>query len=139
MFRALLLATAWYAFALAADFDVLDKAAFEKLFPPDAKVERLATDLQFTEGPVWIATGGGYLVFSDIPADELKRWDPNKGVSTFRKPSHNANGNTVDAQGRLVTADTAPIASHARRRMARWSRSSKPSKEKTSIRLMTWW
>lgn len=103
MHRALLALTA--CSALAADFEVLDKAAFEKMFPPDARVERLATDLQFTEGPAWIQAGGGYLVFSDIPADELKRWDPGKGVSTFRKPSHNANGNTVDAQGRLLTAE----------------------------------
>jgi gluconolactonase len=91
--------------AFAADFEVLDKAAFEKLFPKDAKVERLATDMQFTEGPAWLSSGGGYLVFSDIPADELKKWDPKNGVTTFRKPSNNANGNTVDREGRLVTAE----------------------------------
>jgi gluconolactonase len=90
--------------ALAADFEAVDKAAFGKLFPSGAKVERLATDLQFTEGPAWIHSGG-YLVFSDIPANELKRWDAKAGISTFRKPSNNANGNTVDAEGRLVTAE----------------------------------
>jgi gluconolactonase len=103
MNRALLLVTACAAFA--ADFDAVDKAAFEKLFPSGAKAERLATDLQFTEGPAWISSEGGYLVFSDIPANELKRWDAKQGISTFRKPSDNANGNTVDREGRLVTAE----------------------------------
>lgn len=86
-----------------ADFDVKDPAEFKKLFPASAKVERLATDLQFVEGPVWMP--GGFLVFSDIPANELKRWDGKGGVTTFRKPSNNANGNTLDQSGRLVTAE----------------------------------
>jgi gluconolactonase len=97
-----------FAFAClvsAADFDVVDKPAFEKMFPTDAKVERLATDMKFTEGPAWMTSEGGFLVFSDIPANELKRWDAKKGVSTFRQPSNNANGNTVDPEGRLVTAE----------------------------------
>jgi gluconolactonase len=103
MFRTLLVLSAFAAFA--ADFEVADKAAWEKLFPPDAKVERLATGMQFIEGPAWLPSSGGYLVFSDIPADELKKWDPKAGVTTFRKPSRNANGNTVDREGRLVTAE----------------------------------
>jgi gluconolactonase len=87
----------------AADFTIHDEAEFKKLFPKDAKVTRLATDLQFTEGPVWMPAG--HLVFSDIPANELKRWDAAGGVQTFRKPSNNANGNTLDREGRLVTAE----------------------------------
>lgn len=87
----------------AADFEIADAAEFKKLFAPDAKVTRLATDMQFIEGPVWMP--GGFLVFSDIPANELKRWDEKGGVTTFRKPSNNANGNTLDREGRLVTAE----------------------------------
>lgn len=98
--------------ASAADFDIVNESEFRKIIPEGAKVERLATDLQFTEGPVWIR-GGGFLVFSDIPANELKRWDPNGGVTTFRKPSNNANGNTLDRQGRLLTAE------HGGRRISR--------------------
>ena len=96
--------------ALAADFEIKDQVQFKKIFPPGARVERLATDFQFIEGPAWMS--GGFLVFSDIPADELKKWTPS-GVTTFRKPSNNANGNTVDAQGRLVTAE------HGGRRISR--------------------
>jgi len=35
----------------------------------------------------------------------LKQWTAKDGVTTFRKPSRNANGNTVDRQGRLVTCE----------------------------------
>jgi gluconolactonase len=102
--------------ASAADFDVVDQAEFRKIISEGARVERLATDMQFTEGPVWMRSGDGYLVFSDIPANELKRWDAKGGLSTFRKPSNNTNGNTVDRQGRLVSAE------HGARRISRTER-----------------
>lgn len=101
------------AASMAADFEIVDQAEFKKLFAPGAKVERLATDMRFTEGPVWIGGRDGFLVFSDIPANELKRWDPRGGLQTFRSPSNNANGNTVDREGRLVTAE------HGARRVSR--------------------
>ena len=85
-------------------FSVVDEAAFRRLFPPDASVSRLASDMQFVEGPVWVDADGGYLVFSDIPANELKRWDPVGGLRTFRSPSGSANGNTLDLEGRLLSA-----------------------------------
>lgn len=87
----------------AADFEIKDQAAFKKLFKKNARVQRLATDLQFIEGPVWMPQG--YLVFSDIPANELKRWDATGGVQTFRKPSNNTNGNTLDRERRLISAE----------------------------------
>jgi gluconolactonase len=100
----LLLSLAAFTLA-AADFEVGDPAEFQKLFPKDAKVTKLAGGLQFVEGPIWIPEGGGFLVFSDIPANELKRWDAKGGVQTFRKPSGNANGNTLDREGRLLSAE----------------------------------
>jgi gluconolactonase len=101
------------ASGFGADFEAVDEAEFQKLFPKDAKIERLATDLRFTEGPVWMNTEGGFLIFSDIPANELKRWDRQGGLKTFRQPSNNANGNTTDLEGRLVTAE------HSGRRISR--------------------
>jgi gluconolactonase len=95
----------------AADFDIVDQAAFKRLFNSDAKVERMATGMQFVEGPVWMADG--FLVFSDIPANQLNRWDAQQGVQTFRQPSNNANGNTLDREGRLITAE------HGARRVSR--------------------
>ena len=85
-------------------FTVVDEAAFGQLLPADAELTQVTTGHQFVEGPVWIDEDGGYLVFSDIPANELKRWDPTNGTQTFRAPSNSANGNTLDLEGRLVTA-----------------------------------
>jgi gluconolactonase len=86
---------------------------FEKIVPATAKLEKLATGMRFTEGPQWIPRDGGYLVFSDIPANELKKWTKSEGVTTFRAPSNNANGNTLDLEGRLLTAE------HGARRVSR--------------------
>jgi gluconolactonase len=91
-----------------SDFQAVDQAAFQKIIAKDAKVQKLAGGLGFVEGPVWVgAAGGGYLLFSDIPANQLKRWDPAGGVTTFRSPSGTSNGNTLDREGRLVTAEHA--------------------------------
>ena len=49
---------------------------------------------------------GRYLLWSDIPNDRIMKWEEETGaVSLFRKPSHYANGNTRDRQGRLVTCE----------------------------------
>jgi len=68
-------------------------------------VERLATGFRWAEGPVWFGDGR-YLLWSDIPNNQMMRWDEETGaVSVFRKPSNYANGNTRDRQGRLVTCE----------------------------------
>jgi gluconolactonase len=86
-------------------FDIKNEAEFRKLIPPDAKLEKLAGGMKFTEGPVWVNANGGYLIFSDIPANQLKKWTKKDGLTTFREPSNNANGNTIDKQGRLLTCE----------------------------------
>jgi len=106
--HAMLLALSAILVQAPSDFEVVDQAAFQKLFPKGAAVRKIAGDMQFIEGPVWVPEpGGGYLVFSDIPANELKRWDAKGGVRTFRAPSGSANGNTLDREGRLLTAEHA--------------------------------
>jgi gluconolactonase len=70
-----------------------------------AAVERLATGFRWCEGPVWFGDGR-FLLWSDIPNNRIMRWDEETGAaSIFRKPSNNANGNTRDRQGRLVTCE----------------------------------
>jgi gluconolactonase len=70
-----------------------------------AKVERLATGFRWCEGPAWFGDGR-FLLWSDIPNDRIMKWEEETGaVSVFRKPSRNANGNTRDRQGRLVTCE----------------------------------
>jgi gluconolactonase len=86
---------------------------FERYRLPLAAVERLATGCRWAEGPVWFGDGR-YLLWSDIPNDRILRWEEETGaVSVFRRPSHYANGNTRDRQGRLVTCE------HGARRVTR--------------------
>jgi gluconolactonase len=73
------------------------------LVPSDAKLEKLAGGMKFTEGPVWTDADGGYLVFSDIPSNELKKWTAKDGLTTYRKVERQVNGNTRDAKGRLIS------------------------------------
>jgi gluconolactonase len=68
-------------------------------------IERLYTGGRWAEGPVWFGDGR-YLLWSDIPNNRILKWEEETGaVSVFRKPSDNANGNTRDRQGRLVTCE----------------------------------
>jgi gluconolactonase len=70
-----------------------------------AAVERLFTGCRWSEGPVWFGDGR-YLLWSDIPNNRILKWEEETGaVTAFRKPSNNANGNTRDRQGRLVTCE----------------------------------
>jgi gluconolactonase len=71
----------------------------------NAAVEMIATGCRFTEGPVWFGDLR-CLLWSDIPNDRMMKWEEETGtVSLFRKPSHYANGNTRDRQGRLITCE----------------------------------
>jgi gluconolactonase len=79
---------------------------FDAIKPPmNAGVERLYTGCRWAEGPVWFGDMRCVL-WSDIPNNRILRWDEETGeVSVFRKPSNNANGNTRDRHGRLVTCE----------------------------------
>jgi gluconolactonase len=70
-----------------------------------SSVERLYTGARWGEGPVWMADWR-CILWSDIPNNRILRWDEVTGrTSTYRQPSNNANGNTRDRQGRLVTCE----------------------------------
>jgi sugar lactone lactonase YvrE len=70
-------------------------------------------NFQFLEGPVWVPARKE-LLFSDIPASRIQRYSPaTNSFSVFREPSGQANGNTLDPQGRLVTCE------HGNRRVSR--------------------
>jgi gluconolactonase len=85
-------------------FQILDPR-FAPLVLGNTPVQRIAGDCLFTEGPVWFGDGR-YLLWSDIPNDRIMRWEEETGaISVFRRPSHYANGNTRDRQGRLITCE----------------------------------
>jgi gluconolactonase len=76
-------------------FDLADK---------DAEVERLATGFTFTEGPIW-NKDGGFLLFSDMPADVRRRWDETSGVEEVLEPSNKCNGMTYESDGSLLVCE----------------------------------
>jgi gluconolactonase len=82
------------------------------LIEANAQIESLGTGCQFTEGPLWNVKEK-FLLFSDIPANQMKKWTPESGITTFRDPSGKSNGLTYDKQGRLIACE------HANRRVSR--------------------
>ncbi len=102
----------WFGMVDGTGYDVFDPR-FQDCLIGHARVERLWTGSRWAEGPAWFAAGR-YLVFSDIPNNRMLRFDETDGsMSVFRQPSNNSNGNTVDAQGRLITCE------HGSRRVTR--------------------
>lgn len=73
----------------------------------EGKITTVEEGLQFTEGPVWLASGT--LAFSDIPADTIYGFDK----KVLYKPSGSSNGLTLDPQGRLIRCE------HGNRRVVR--------------------
>ena len=78
---------------------------FRKYILGSSAIERKWTGARWAEGPVWFGDTRS-LIWSDIPNDRMLRWSEETGhVSIFRQPSNNANGNTRDRQGRLITCE----------------------------------
>jgi gluconolactonase len=68
--------------------------------------EQLGTGFLFTEGPLWHAQEQ-YLLFSDMPGNQIRRWSAQSGIAVFRKPSNMSNGLAWDRQGRLLACEHA--------------------------------
>lgn len=74
---------------------------FARYILSNAMLETLATGFRWIEGPVWMGDAN-CLLFQDLPNDRTMRWIEGQGVSVYRAPSHYANGQTRDRQGRLI-------------------------------------
>jgi gluconolactonase len=90
--------------SIALSFQVISLQG-ASLVEPGAKVRKLAGNMKFTEGPVWLP-GQNKVVFSDIPNSKLMQWSKKGGLSEFRK-SEQANGNILDLQGRIISCQHA--------------------------------
>ncbi len=90
-------------------------AALDAVVSCSPRVERIATGFLFTEGPIYVRDG--YLLFSDIPGNVIRRWTPTDGIAEFRRPSGydgddappgafvGSNGMTLDHEGRLTICE----------------------------------
>jgi gluconolactonase len=83
---------------------------------PQAKVQ-VAAGVCFLEGPA--ADAEGNVFFSDIAGNRILKMDAKGAVSTFRADSGRTNGNTFDAQGRLISCEGGELGSGGRRRVVR--------------------
>ena len=67
---------------------------------PGAKLEKLAGDFKFTEGPTCDKVGNVF--FTDQPNDRIMKWGVDGKLSTFMQPAGRANGMFFDTQGNLI-------------------------------------
>lgn len=108
---------------------VRDNPAMDRITGSNPKIFKLAEGFKFTEGPVWVRQGAGFLLFSDPNSNTIYRYGPdgtNAGrLDVFRNKSGYAgadiaeygqpgsNGLTLDPQGRLTVNE------HGNRRVTR--------------------
>jgi gluconolactonase len=78
----------------------LTLAAADSPVAPGAKLEKLAGDFLFTEGPTCDKKGNVF--FTDQPNDRIMEWSVDGKLSTFLEPSGRANGMMFDARGNLI-------------------------------------
>jgi gluconolactonase len=74
-----------------------------ELVDEGAELEQLGSGFTFTEGPLW--NPDGFFLFSDMPGDARRRWDPEGGVTEVAVPSNKGNGLTLDLEGRLLVCE----------------------------------
>lgn len=91
--------------------------AFDRMVAPDAVISVITTGIRWAEGPVWVEAGR-YLLFSDPPANVVRRWQSGGGARPFLSPSGKggtdprlvrepgANGLVLDRAGRLLIANS---------------------------------
>ena len=76
-----------------------------QIVPKETEMKQVATGFSFTEGPIWY---GGSLLFSDIPQNrivQLHMLSEGPEITTFRCPSGNSNGLTLDMSDRLIACE----------------------------------
>jgi len=58
--------------------------ALDALVPPNAKIEKLAGDFQFTEGPIWRPPSS--LWFSDVVGNVVRQWSSDGKITEILRP-----------------------------------------------------
>ena len=92
------LITCGIGLALVTSFNL--EGAENGIIAAGAKVEKLAGDFKFTEGPAIDAEGN--IFFTDQPNDRILKWSVEGKLSTFLQPCGRANGLYFDLKGNLL-------------------------------------
>ena len=72
------------------------KKGMSKIASKDTEIRLVADGFSFTEGPVWHKDG--YLLFSDIPANKIMKYQPGEEVTIFMENSGYV-GTDIEAEG----------------------------------------
>ncbi len=91
--------------------EILDPEALT-LLDSTAVIEQIAAGYKWTEGPAY-SSEGNYLLFSDVRANKIYKWEEGKGAVVYLEPSGNSGGETksnepgsngllIDKNGKLV-------------------------------------
>ena len=76
--------------------------ALRRLLDDGGRVEQVATNFVFADGPVWV---DGALVFTDAPRGQLLRWRAGEEPAVIADESGGASGLALDASARLIVAE----------------------------------
>jgi gluconolactonase len=96
--------------------------ALDNIIDKNAKIEVIGDGFLWSEGPVWVKNGG-YLLFSDVPANTIYKWKEGEKITEFLKPSGytgilpygdepGSNGLIINNSGQLISCE------HGDRRIA---------------------
>ncbi len=99
-------------------------AELDQVVPIDAQLELLAEGFDWSEGPVWVPEGEGYLLFSDIPPNRVYKWAAGDSISLYLEPAgfsgDDFTGKEPGSNGLLIDSDSHLIlCQHGNRQMAR--------------------
>src|ERR1044071_1115702 len=96
--KAIILVVALFGVTSAMAVEFTNDAS--AVIAPRAKLEKLAGDFKFTEGPT--CDKDGNVFFTDQPNNRIMKWSVDGKLSTFMQPAGRANGMFFDAQGNLI-------------------------------------
>jgi gluconolactonase len=91
----------------AVTFQIADPVEFGRIIDTNAVFTTNATINTWLEGPTWVPSGGGFLVFCDQNNNRLKKLVPPATVTDFLLPPPNTlfNGTLLDAQEQMLAAE----------------------------------
>ena len=88
---------ALFLFFVLPGFVVVPLTFAEGVIAPGAKLQKLAGDFLFTEGPTCDTNGNVF--FTDQPNNRIMEWSADGKLSTFMQAAGHANGMYFDANG----------------------------------------
>lgn len=89
---------------LREGFEVIDPH-FDKFLPKDPKIIHHWRGAEWAEGVAYLPRQK-LVVMSDVPNNRMISFDPvTCETAVYREPSNFSNGNTIDHEGRMVTAE----------------------------------